>query len=257
MRIAKILGPLLLSCLLPLASINAEEKAGAGKQAASAKGEAAVRESLAAILPNTQIDSIGPTPIPGMYEVVVGPRVVYMSEDGRYLVQGSMIDLLHRVNLTEAKETEARSKALASVKEEQMVIFEPDGGYKYTATVFTDIDCGYCRKLHDQMAEYHAEGIRVRYLFYPRAGKGSPSYKKAVNVWCAEDSNAAMTEAKSGGNPKAADCENPVDDHMALAEQLSVRGTPAIYLDTGKSIPGYVPPKRLLLYAMEDQRKAN
>jgi len=120
--------------------------------------------------------------------------------------------------------------------------------------VFTDIDCGYCRKLHADMDKYNAQGIRVRYLFYPRAGLRSESYRKAVSVWCADDRKAAMTAAKTGRPLPARSCVNPVADQYNLGRQLGVRGTPALVLEDGEIIPGYVPPDKLR--TMLDDRQA-
>jgi thiol:disulfide interchange protein DsbC len=124
------------------------------------------------------------------------------------------------------------------------VIFAPDKP-KHTVTVFTDIDCGYCRKLHREIDGYLKAGIRVRYLFFPRAGLGSESFNEAVSVWCAADRQQAMTDAKAGKPIEAKTCENPVIDHMQLGESLQISGTPAIVLESGDLVPGYVPAERL------------
>ena len=125
-----------------------------------------------------------------------------------------------------------------------MVVFSPEK-YDHTVTVFTDIDCGYCRKLHNEMNGYHDNGIRVRYMFFPRAGVGSDSYQKAVSVWCADDRNEAMTQAKQGRPLPEKQCENPVREELLLGRLLGVNGTPAIFLESGEMIPGYVPPDKL------------
>ena len=126
-----------------------------------------------------------------------------------------------------------------------MIVFAPEGKPSYTITVFTDIDCGYCRKLHGEMAGYNAEGIKVQYLFYPRAGEGSPSFAKAVSVWCADDRRTALTDAKAGKSIPDKTCPNPVKEHLELGEKMGVSGTPAIVLENGEMVPGYIPPKRL------------
>ncbi len=210
-------------------------------------GPDAVRQSLEKLLPGQALDRVTESVVPGLYEVVVGPRVVYVSGDGRYLLQGSIVDIPTRTNITEAKEAEAKKAVMSQVAEDQMLIFAPEQ-YTHTMTVFTDIDCGYCRKLHQEMADYNREGIRVRYLFYPRAGLGSPSYKKAVNVWCSEDQHASLTAAKAGEALESRDCDNPVSKHMHLGESMGVTGTPAIVLDDGKMVPGYIPAKRMATY---------
>jgi thiol:disulfide interchange protein DsbC len=112
-------------------------------------------------------------------------------------------------------------------------------------SIFTDIDCGYCRKLHSEIDQYMAQGITIRYMFFPRAGKGSDSYKKAVSVWCAADKNKALTAAKKGENLDAKTCENPVDEHMALGEAFGMNGTPMIVTQKGNILPGYVPAPQL------------
>jgi thiol:disulfide interchange protein DsbC len=216
--------------------------------AAEQKSEAdRVRDNLKLLLPDIEVTSVKPAPVPGLYEVLVETDVVYVTPDGRYLIQGNIIDLETRLNLTASVMAEVKAGALAKVGEENMVIFsakEP----KHTVTVFTDIDCGYCRKLHAQMAEYNEEGINIRYLFYPRAGVGSASYNKAVAVWCADDRLEAMTLSKAGKKVEQKDCENPVSDHYELGRRLGVTGTPALVLDDGEMLPGYIPPDKLANY---------
>jgi thiol:disulfide interchange protein DsbC len=162
-----------------------------------------------------------------------------------------------RENITEPRLMKAKIEAVEAVGVDNMLIFSPPEGtaVKHRVSVFTDIDCGYCRKLHAEMADYNKDGIEIRYLFYPRAGRGTESYKKAVRVWCAKDRLKAMDIAKAG-NPVTGsntDCENPVDDHMSLGAMVGVSGTPALVLDDGQLVPGYVPADRLI--KMLDARK--
>ncbi|RMD71387.1 MAG: bifunctional protein-disulfide isomerase/oxidoreductase DsbC [Gammaproteobacteria bacterium] len=208
-------------------------------------GVEAIRQSLSQVLPGEQADSIEPSPVPGLYEVSFGGTILYVSEDGRYLIQGDLLDLKTRENITEKKRAKARIKAIESLGEKNMVVFSPPDP-KYTITVFTDIDCTYCRKLHSQIKAYNALGIKVRYLAFPRAGIGSPSYEKAVSVWCAEDRQKAMTLAKAGKPIEKRTCPNPVAKEYQLGKAIGVNGTPAIILEDGTLIPGYVPPERLL-----------
>ena len=154
---------------------------------------AAIREAL----PGLQIDAIEPAPIAGFYEVVVGSHVVYVSADGRYMLQGDLIDLKTRLSLTEPRRREAQRAAIEAVGEDKMIIFKPEK-VKHKVTVFTDIDCTYCRKLHREIDQYNARGITVRYVMYPRSGINTPSYEKAVAVWCEKDRQDAMTRAKAG-----------------------------------------------------------
>ncbi len=200
-----------------------------------------VKLALAKRIPGVDASAIVSTPIPGLYQVAFGPRVMYVSEDGRYLIQGSMLDVATRENLTEPAQAEAGLAAVEKVGEENMVIYKPKNK-KHTMTVFTDIDCGYCRKLHNQMDGYLEKGYEVRYLFFPRSGLNSPSYDKAVSVWCADDRNDALTKAKNNQHVDAKTCDNPVKGHFELGMAMGVRGTPAIVTDTGKLLPGYIPP---------------
>jgi len=212
---------------------------------ANAGVDANIEAGIAKLWPDYKVDSIPKTPISGLYEVTMGAQVTYVSGDGKYMVQGSLIDLSKNgEDLTAPRLDAARKRAVDKIGEENMVIFAPEK-YDHTITVFTDIDCGYCRKLHREIADYEAEGIRVRYMFFPRAGVDSDSYKKAVSVWCSDDRRKALTDAKAGKKIKTKSCDNPVKDHMELGEMLGVRGTPTIMLDNGYLIPGYLPAKRL------------
>jgi len=188
--------------------------------------------------------SIAPAPIKGLYEVVIGPEVYYMTQYARYIFRGDLLDMQTKANLTDAKRDGARLAALDAVGEKNMIIFAPKET-KHTITVFTDIDCGYCRKLHNEMAEYNKLGIKVRYMAYPRAGIPSDSYNKAVSVWCADDPKKAMTAAKTSGTVVAKTCDNPVAKEFELGQALGVNGTPALVLENGKIYPGYAPPKQL------------
>jgi thiol:disulfide interchange protein DsbC len=214
-----------------------------------------ITASLRALLPDLQADDIRATPIENLYEVSIGMRVVYVTGDGRYLLQGSVIDLETRTEITAERQSALKLAALNEVGEEQMVVFGPEDA-EYTVTVFTDIDCGFCRRLHGDMAGYNEKGIRIRYLFYPRAGIGSESYNKAVSVWCADDRKQAMTQAKAGQPVAPKTCENPVDEHYALGQGMRLQGTPALILESGETVPGYVPPDKLR-QALDQRRNAS
>ena len=207
--------------------------------------EQAIKQVLGESMPSLKIDSVQPTQIQGLYEVIAGPNLLYISSDGKYLLQGKLIDVEARKDLTEEKLAGIRVKAVKQVGTDQMIIYKPEKN-KYTVSVFTDIDCGYCRKLHSEIDQYLAEGITIQYLFFPRAGKGSESYNKAVSVWCAEDRNIALTDAKNGKDPEEKACENPVDTHMKLGEELGTRGTPMLITEKGTVYPGYMPAKTLV-----------
>lgn len=200
-------------------------------------------------------DSVAPTAIPGLYEVVLGGQVMYLSADGRFAVQGDIVDLSSRANLTEDRRGELRGKAIEAVGESNMVVFAPEGAVKHTVTVFTDIDCGYCRKMHSQITDYNKEGIKIRYLWFPREGLGSESFDKAVAVACANNRQEAMTRAKRGEKVESKTCDNPVQAQYELGEKLGVRGTPSLILESGEMLPGYVPPSQLAQLLAETKDK--
>ena len=226
---------------------------------------AVVEKTLAKIMPKSKPDSVMESVIPGMYEAVFGAQVVYLSGDGRYMVEGDMYDLQKRENLTENKRKTGRVKAVNTLDESTLIVFKSEAGTpKHTITAFTDIDCGYCRKLHDEMAEYNKRGIAIRYAAYPRAGLGSKSYKKAASVWCATEPNRAMTFAKSGAKleqieaieqVKGKDCKGPISKHMQVAREVGVTGTPTLVLTNGKVLPGYVPAARLIQLLNQESSK--
>jgi len=212
--------------------------------AAETSAQENITKSLSAIFPDVTPDSIAPSPMDGVSEVLIGPRLMYISNDGKYLLQGSLIDMKSRVDISEERRNAIRMDALNELGEENMIIF-PAKDEKHTITVFTDIDCGYCRKLHAEMDKYNAEGITVRYLMFPRAGVDSPSFQKAVSVWCNKDQQDAMTRSKLGETVPKASCDNPIAEEYELGQLLGVRGTPAIIMEDGAMLPGYVPAARL------------
>ena len=208
-------------------------------EAPSEGGSSALKQKLARLLPQYTPDEITKSEVAGLYAVRFGTQVVYVSGDGRYLIQGKMLDLETKQDLTEPKVSGARAAMIKQQVAEEMITY-PAKESSHTVTVFTDIDCPYCRKFHREIPDYNKLGITVRYLFFPRAGVGSESYNKSVSVWCAEDRNAAMDLAKAGDEPEAKQCDNPVQAQKALGEQLGVRGTPTIFLEDGTILPGYV-----------------
>ena len=200
---------------------------------------------LEVLVPGRQPDSVAATALPGIYEVRYGTIIVYLSDDGLYMLRGDLVDIETGRNVTETARSHARAETIGALGESSMVVFAPET-VKHTITVFTDIDCGYCQRMHRQMADYNRLGIKVRYTAFPRAGLGSDTYDRMVSVWCASDSNAAMTDAKAGRAIAAARCDNPVGAHYEAGHAIGVRGTPAIVLESGEMIPGYVEPQELL-----------
>ena len=223
--------------------------------AAAAPG-ASVEESLAARFPGVEPEHVRQSAVPGLWEVAIGAQVVYLSEDGRYMVRGDLIDLMSGQNLTDARLTELRlevaSRLSRDFDERRMIVFSPDKP-THTVTIFTDVDCGYCRKLHGEIEEYNKRGIKVRYLFYPLAGVGSDSWAKADAVWCSPNRNEALTRAKLGQPVKPTQpCVNtPTAEHHRMATELGIRGTPAILTEQGDLLPGYVPADQLAAWLSE------
>lgn len=216
----------------------------------AAEDYAAIQERLQTLVgPDATKAKVSATEIPGLYQIQLGMTVVYMSKDGKFLVNGSVVNLDTQTNLTKQAQSVVRKAALADIPEKSMIVYPAKEGKdkaKHTITVFTDIDCPYCAKLHKEIPELNKAGINVRYLAYPRAGMGSASYSKAVSVWCADKPNQSMDDAMVGIPPENKQCLNPVRDHMMQAEVFEVNGTPNIILDNGELLPGYVPAKKLI-----------
>lgn len=215
-------------------------------QAADTPAQAAARKALTDLVPQAQIDAIEAAPMPGYQQVLVSGQIVYVSDDGKYLMQGKLLDTTNQRDLTESRLAVDVKKKLDAVPATKRIVFAPNGKPQYKITVFTDIDCGYCRKLHSQIAQYNQRGIEVDYLFFPRSGVGSESYDKAVSVWCAKDRKAAFTAAKAGQIPPVLKCDNPVAEEFALGAQVGVNGTPAIYAPDGSKLGGYLDPDQML-----------
>jgi thiol:disulfide interchange protein DsbC len=212
----------------------------------------ALMAALEKIVPGIPPDRIELSAFPGLYQVAYGPSVVYVSADGRFLLQGDLVNLQSGKNYTRERRREQRRESMAKAKSEDMVAFGPEDA-KYTVDVFTDIDCPYCVRLHNHMADYNRLGIRIRYLAFPRAGIPSPSYDKWVSVWCSEDQQVAMSKAKNGMRIPELNCENPVEQHFALGRAVGVRGTPSRIFEDGQLVPGYVPPEELLEMLEENE----
>ncbi len=197
--------------------------------------------------PGARLEDLQPSPIPGIYQFMQGADVSYLTADGRFFIDGNIYDMHSRVNLTALRRERARAALIAAVPESQMLLF-PAAHPRYTITVFTDVDCPYCRELHSQIAEINGLGVNVRYMFFPRTGPGTASWRKAEAVWCSPDRKDALVRAQAGANlevPKTC-AASPVAREYALGQELGVRGTPAIYTESGGYINGYLPPPQLL-----------
>ena len=205
-------------------------------------------ERLEALNPNLKVESVSESGMEGVLLVeLVGGGLLYGAADGSHLIEGDLYQLGESgvVNLTERHRTVQRRELLAQVDAQDMVVFAPDEPAKASVAIFTDVDCGYCRKLHMEMDEYNALGIEVRYLAFPRAGPGSRSYEKIVSAWCAKDAQQAITELKMGRSIPDRTCANPVSEQYELGQAMGVNGTPAIITEDGGLLPGYVPAAEL------------
>jgi thiol:disulfide interchange protein DsbC len=213
------------------------------------------RVEIASHIPGAKPDELHATPIPNIYELTRGTDIAYVTSDGKYALGGDLYEIAKNDDLTEARRRELRTQQIETIPESDMVIFGPKDP-KYTVTVFTDVDCAYCRQLHSQIADYNRLGIRVRYIFYPRTGPNTESWTKAEEVWCSPDRNDALTRAKLGQSLKTKPCaNNPVARTYALGRSFKLEGTPAIVLADGELIGGYMPPVELLQELKKTQRQ--
>jgi thiol:disulfide interchange protein DsbC len=199
-----------------------------------------VRKSVTKSLPGITSDMVTRSTAPGLYQVQKGSVFGYVTSDGRYLIQGDMIDLVTGEEITEAQRDGARLAVLKQFGPEQTIEFAPKDP-KYVVTVFTDVDCGYCRKLHSEINDYLAQGIAIRYLFYPRTGPNTESFAKAEQVWCSADRKEALTQAKRGVALNVTpNCPNPIRKQWDAGEALGINATPMMVLADGEIVRGYV-----------------
>lgn len=209
--------------------------------------EARARAALQTLNPQVQIDYVGEAPLPGFREVIVGGQVVLVSDDGKYLVQGSVLDIARKKELTQSSPalSKYRVDLLKSVKAGDRIVFAPPNP-KYTISVFTDIECGYCRKLHSEIAEYNRQGIAIEYMAFPRMGLGSKDHLDMISVWCASDRKQALTDAKNGKPVPKRSCQStPVDMEYNVGQRLGISGTPAVFAPDGSQLGGYLPPDKM------------
>lgn len=188
-------------------------------------------------------------PVAGLYEVAVGIDVSYVTTDGKLMIKGDVYDLTTRDNLTEARRADARAALIAQIDPAKEIVFSPQNGVvKHRVTIFTDVDCGYCREFHREIAKVNELGIEVRYVSYPRTGPNTESWAKAEGVWCAADPKMALTQAKRGGEVAAVpDCHSaPIAEEYELGKRVGLTGTPGVYSETGVELGGYLPPDQLL-----------
>jgi thiol:disulfide interchange protein DsbC len=250
---AALLGALSLTACAQAPQPPAKQEAAAApappsqiKPGQGATPDERARSAVAQLNARVKVDYVGAAPLPGFREVIAGGQLLYISDDGRYLMQGSVIDLQQQEDIMQnsAALAQHRTQLIATIPHSEKIVFAPPNA-KYTVTVFTDIECGYCRKLHEEIAEINRQGIAVEYLAFPRMGLGSQDHKDMISVWCAPDRKRALTDAKAGKSISSRDCKNPVTMEFDVGQRIGVSGTPAIFSAEGIQLGGYLPPAAL------------
>ena len=204
-----------------------------------------VRQKVGEMFDLIEPEDVNGSPVDGWYTIQKGSIVAYISSDGRYLLQGDMIDLDNQVNLSELVRTDARRALMSTVTDDQVIKFSP-AEVKYSVSIFTDVECTYCRRLHSQIEDYMDHGIEVRYLMYPRNGPASRAWNTAEEVWCSADRKNALTMAKLDRKFSTSSCDaSIVQDHYVMGRDVGLSGTPAIIFDDGTLIGGYLAPDQL------------
>lgn len=211
----------------------------------------AITNALKEIFKDIQIDSVKPSEIPGLYLVMIGSEVFYVTGDGKYLLRGDMIDLANKTNLSEQQRSVARVAIIQKIPPSDYIEFAPEKT-EHTIYVFTDITCGFCQKLQADIADINARGIAVRYMAFPRDGINTVTSKNMESIWCAKDRQDAFSAAMIGLGVDPVSCKNPVNAQFELGQTLGVRGTPAIFTEDGRYLPGYMPPDQLLQEVKND-----
>jgi thiol:disulfide interchange protein DsbC len=212
----------------------------------TAPGTPAARavDAVRKVNPQISVDQVEAAPIAGFQQVIVGGQVVYVSNDGKYLMQGTLFDIDAKKDLGEAALAKVRQQLLKTIPASDRIVFAP-ANPKYAVTVFTDVECGYCRKLHSQIADYNKQGIAVEYVAFPRMGLGSEDFRKMVAVWCSANPKQALTDAKNDRPVPMKNCTNPVTMQYNLGQRMGLTGTPMILTEDGTQVGGYVPPEQL------------
>ena len=206
-----------------------------------------VKQKLIDLRPELPITDVYQSPVPGVVGIdLEGGTTLYATKDAKFMFAGDLYALGHEItNQTEERRNKVRKRIIADLALDKMIVFSPSKQVKAYVNVFTDVDCGYCQKLHNEIDAYNDLGIEIRYLAYPRAGLEGDTYAKTVSAWCATDRRGAITALKSGAKIPTRECENPVAEHYLVGQGIGIKGTPAIITSSGKMLPGYLPPERL------------
>lgn len=215
---------------------------------AGSNEESQIRQRLTQAVPKANIVSVTASPIAGVYAVELDGGTIYASADGQYLIQGDMLQVKGKevVNITDQAKSKQRLVLLKGIDKRDEIIFPAKGKAKAVITVFTDTDCGYCRKLHAEVPAMNAKGIEVRYLAYPRdlprVGANAGTGARMTEIWCSANPAQALTLAKQGRPVAAgkADCKAPIAEQFALGRKMGVTGTPAVFSEKGEQLGGYI-----------------
>ena len=229
----------LVASLMPVGVCLSDDKSDVGLLV--------VEEKLKNLRPDLPINDVYESPVPGIIGVdLEGGTTLYATQDAKFMFAGDLYALGSDItNQTENRRNKVRKKILSDQPLNNMIIFSPNKQVKAYVNVFTDVDCGYCQKLHSQINDYNDLGIEIRYLAYPRAGLEGETYTKTVSAWCASDRQGAITALKSGVQIPTRQCDSPVKEHYLIGQAIGIKGTPAIVTSSGKMLPGYLPPDRL------------
>ena len=212
------------------------------------------RVALKALDLDVRVDAAQESAVPGFYDVVAGGKVIFVSKDGRYVLNGNAYDLPNQRDVGETSRARMRLAAVNALGDDKKIIFAPEKS-RHSITVFTDIDCPFCRRFHEQVAAFNAQGITVNYVFYPLDIHPGAD-KKAIAVWCAKDRKDAFTAAMSGHEVPPASCPNPIAESTHVAQSTGVIGTPTILADDGTQVAAEIAMVPEKLAAELDRRVA-
>jgi thiol:disulfide interchange protein DsbC len=252
-RVKRPLLTLIVPVLATLAIAASTAAAPPATNVAPAKADA--RVEIARRL-EVKVEDVRPSPIAGLYEIRSGAEIGYVSTDGRFYVDGDVFDMTSKQNLTEPRRQEGRLSVLSAIDDKDAIVFSPAGTVKHSLTVFTDVDCTYCRRMHQEIAEFNRLGFRIRYVMYPAGGVGSVAWRKAEAVLCSPDRRDALTRAKRGESVDAPKCNTQIVAHHALGESLGINGTPGIITDQGEYLAGYLPAASMAEYLKQSATAA-
>jgi len=211
---------------------------------ADAPGTQAARAALRTLVPDQRTSDLRASSLPGYFDTIIDGHVAYVSADGKYLVQGNVFRFADKADLTEQRQAQDRRTKIAGIKDTDTIIFAP-AKPRYTVTVFTDIDCPYCEKFQQGVAQLNAAGVAVRYVLFP-LNIHPQAHRKAMAVWCAKDRKGAFAAAIGGVDPGSQQCPNPLQANLSLAQELGVQGTPGIFASDGTQLGGFLEPAQLL-----------